>query len=92
MLIIRKLLRNQPLIRFHECLCAWQRSDDYQRLQDSCSQFEASVLQLKRRRKEAEYTVLFWKNFPGKMTVNSKNVCLSTRRDLEASHDGVSDH
>ncbi|XP_069377256.1 alsin isoform X5 [Paralichthys olivaceus] len=46
-------------------------SDEYQRLQDSCSKFEALSLQLKRRRKDAEYTFHFWKSFPGKMTVNS---------------------
>ncbi|XP_035501348.1 alsin isoform X1 [Scophthalmus maximus] len=46
-------------------------SDNYQKLQDSCSKFEALVLQLKRKRKEAEYTCHFWKSFPGKMTVNS---------------------
>lgn len=49
----------------------FQCSTEYQKLQDSCSKFEASVLQLKRKRKEADYTVHFWKIFPGKMTVNS---------------------
>ncbi|MEQ2201208.1 agglutinin-like protein 2, partial [Xenoophorus captivus] len=44
-------------------------SSDYQKLQDSCSRFEAWTLQLKRKRKEAEYTFHFWKSFPGKMTV-----------------------
>ncbi|XP_018516602.1 alsin isoform X1 [Lates calcarifer] len=46
-------------------------SNDYQKLQDSCSKFEALTLKLKRKRKEAEYTFHFWKSFPGKMTVNS---------------------
>lgn len=47
-----------------------QSSSDYQKLQDSCSRFEALDLQLKRKRKEAEYTFHFWKSFPGKMTVS----------------------
>ncbi|XP_040888360.1 alsin isoform X2 [Toxotes jaculatrix] len=51
--------------------CFEVSTSDYQKLQDSCSKFEASVLQLKRKRKEAEYTFHFWKSFPGKMTVNS---------------------
>lgn len=46
-----------------------QSSSEYQRLQDSCSRFEALTLQLKRKRKDAEYTYHFWKSFPGKMTV-----------------------
>lgn len=48
-----------------------QSSSDYQRLQDSCSRVEAASLQLKRKRKDADYTFHFWKSFPGKMTVNS---------------------
>lgn len=48
----------------------FQDSSDYQKLQDSCSRFEALTLQLKRKRKDAEYTFHFWKSFPGKMTVN----------------------
>lgn len=46
-----------------------QTSPDYQRLQDGSSRLEALALQLKRRRKDAEYTSHFWKSFPGKMTV-----------------------
>ncbi|KAM4711014.1 alsin isoform 2-T2 [Anableps anableps] len=48
--------------------CFEVSSGDYQKLQDSCSKFEALTLQLKRKRKEAEYTFHFWKSFPGKMT------------------------
>lgn len=48
--------------------CFEVSSADYQKLQDSCSKFEALSLQLKRKRKEAEYTFHFWKSFPGKMT------------------------
>lgn len=49
-----------------------QTSPDYQRLQDGSSRLEALALQLKRRRKEAEYTAHFWKSFPGKMTVKPR--------------------
>lgn len=49
-----------------------QTSADYQRLQDASSRFEALALQLKRRRKDAEYTFHFWKSFPGKMTVRPR--------------------
>ncbi|XP_054603565.2 alsin isoform X2 [Nothobranchius furzeri] len=48
--------------------CFEVSSNDYQKLQDGCSKFEALTLQLKRKRKEAEYTSHFWKSFPGKMT------------------------
>ncbi|XP_014847120.1 PREDICTED: alsin isoform X1 [Poecilia mexicana] len=48
--------------------CFEVSSGDYQKLQDSWSKFEALTLQLKRKRKEAEYTFHFWKSFPGKMT------------------------
>lgn len=50
-------------------LC-YQTSSDYQKLQASCSKFEALDLQLKRKRKDTDYTLQFWKSFPGKMTVN----------------------
>lgn len=48
----------------------WQSSVDYQKLQDACSKYESMALHLKRRRKEAECTLHFWKSFPGKMTVS----------------------
>lgn len=57
-----------PLLAFM-VLVLFQSCVDYQKLQDSCSKFEALSLQLKRKRKEAEYTFHFWKSFPGKMTV-----------------------
>lgn len=59
-----------PLIINELCFVPFQSSTEYQKLQDSSSRFEASVLQLKRKRKEADFTVHFWKSFPGKMTVN----------------------
>ncbi len=70
------------------CVCC-QSSTDYQRLQDSCSRFEALTLQLKRKRKEVEYTFHFWKSFPGKMTVNPLSVSdpLHLHGALEMPHD-----
>lgn len=59
-------------------LCC-QSSSDYQKLQDSCSKFDALDLQLKRKRKDAEYTFHFWKSFPGKMTVSPVCVCVCVR-------------
>lgn len=61
---------------FHCVFLCCQSSSDYQKLQDSRSKFEALDLQLKRKRKEAEYTFHFWKSFPGKMTVNRVHVCV----------------
>lgn len=65
-------------------LCC-QSSSDYQRLQDSCSRFEAMSLQLKRKLKDADYTFHFWKNFPGKMTVNSLSVSPLVTESLKVS-------
>lgn len=48
---------------------ALQASPEYQKLQDSSSCYESLALHLGRKRKEAEYTLGFWKTFPGKMTV-----------------------
>ncbi len=53
----------------------WQSSVDYQKLQDACSKYESMALHLKKRRKEAEYTLHFWKSFPGKMTVSHPAAC-----------------
>ncbi|KAM7365714.1 hypothetical protein PAMP_016627 [Pampus punctatissimus] len=68
-------------------------SDDYQRLQDSCSKFEALALQLKRKRKEAEYTFHFWKSFPGKMTDSLRKphrrlICESSNKALTLQNAG----
>uniref|UniRef100_A0A8D3E8B5 Alsin Rho guanine nucleotide exchange factor ALS2 n=1 Tax=Scophthalmus maximus TaxID=52904 RepID=A0A8D3E8B5_SCOMX len=68
-------------------------SDNYQKLQDSCSKFEALVLQLKRKRKEAEYTCHFWKSFPGKMTDSLRKphrrlVCESSNKALTLQNAG----
>lgn len=50
-----------------------QTSPEYQKLQDSSSCYESLALHLGRKRKEAEYTLGFWKTFPGKMTVSHAN-------------------
>ncbi|XP_041637489.1 alsin isoform X2 [Cheilinus undulatus] len=68
-------------------------SNDYQKLQDSCSKFEALALQLKRKRKEADYTLNFWKNFPGKMTESLRKphrrlICESSNKALTLQNAG----
>ncbi|XP_031708041.1 alsin isoform X3 [Anarrhichthys ocellatus] len=68
-------------------------SNDYQRLQDSCSKFEALVLQLKRKRKDADYTFHFWKSFPGKMTDSLRKpqrrlICESSNKALTLQNAG----
>ncbi|XP_028277552.1 alsin isoform X2 [Parambassis ranga] len=68
-------------------------SSDYQKLQNSCSKFESLVLQLKRKRKEAEYTFHFWKSFPGKMTDSLRKphrrlICESSNKALTLQNAG----
>ncbi|XP_058469615.1 alsin isoform X2 [Solea solea] len=68
-------------------------SNDYQKLQDSCSRFEALSLQLKRKRKETEYTFHFWKSFPGKMTDSLRKpqrrlICESSNKALTLQNAG----
>ncbi|KAM9836166.1 alsin [Aulostomus maculatus] len=73
--------------------CFEVSSSDYQRLQDSCSRFEVLTQQLKRKRKDAEYTFLFWKNFPGKMTESLRKprrrlICESSNKALTLQNAG----
>ncbi|XP_070711889.1 alsin isoform X2 [Pempheris klunzingeri] len=68
-------------------------SSEYQRLQDSCSKFEALALQLKRKKKDAEYTFHFWKSFPGKMTDSLRKphrrlICESSNKALTLQNAG----
>ncbi|KAF1371961.1 hypothetical protein PFLUV_G00276500 [Perca fluviatilis] len=68
-------------------------SDEYQMLQDSCSKFEALALQLKRKRKDADYTFHFWKSFPGKMTDSLRKphrrlICESSNKALTLQNAG----
>ncbi|XP_030006777.1 alsin isoform X3 [Sphaeramia orbicularis] len=73
--------------------CFEVSSSDYQRLQDSCSKFEALALQLKKKRKDAEYTFHFWKSFPGKMTDSLRKpqrrlICESSNKALTLQNAG----
>ncbi|XP_029929056.1 alsin isoform X2 [Myripristis murdjan] len=73
--------------------CFEVSSSDYQRLQDGCSKFEALTLQLKKKRKEAEYTSHFWKSFPGKMTDSLRKphrrlICESSNKALTLQNAG----
>ncbi|KAM3585310.1 uncharacterized protein V6R79_013967 [Siganus canaliculatus] len=73
--------------------CFEVSSSDYQRLQDACSRFEALILQLKRQKKDADYTVHFWKSFPGKMTDSLRKpqrrlVCESSNKALTLQNAG----
>lgn len=61
-----------------------QASPEYQMLQDSSSCYESLALHLGRKRKEAEYTLGFWKTFPGKMTVSLPAVAGPTSQPLSA--------
>ncbi|CAL8308679.1 unnamed protein product [Merluccius merluccius] len=73
--------------------CFEVSSSDYQRLHDSCSQFEALVLQVNKKRKEADYTYHFWKSFPGKMTDSLRKpqrrlICESSNKTLTLQNAG----
>lgn len=73
--------------------CYEVSSVDYQKLQDACSKFESMALHLKRRRKEAEYTLHFWKSFPGKMTDSLRKpsrrlICESSNKALTLQNAG----
>ncbi|XP_041935817.1 alsin isoform X4 [Alosa sapidissima] len=73
--------------------CYEVSSPDYQKLQDGCSKFESLVLHLKRKRKEADYTLHFWKSFPGKMTdslrkASRRLVCESSNKALTLQNAG----
>ncbi|XP_056286802.1 alsin isoform X2 [Pseudoliparis swirei] len=68
-------------------------SNDYQKLQDSCSQFEALALKLKRKMKDADNTFNFWKTFPGKMTDSLRKphrrlICESSNKALTLQNAG----
>ncbi|XP_051567672.1 alsin-like isoform X2 [Myxocyprinus asiaticus] len=90
-----------PLMHLHEygrlllklATCYEVHSVDYQKLQDACSKYESMALHLKRRRKEAEYTLHFWKTFPGKMTDSLRKpsrrlICESSNKALSLQNAG----
>ncbi|OWJ99772.1 hypothetical protein Celaphus_00016052, partial [Cervus elaphus hippelaphus] len=73
--------------------CFEVTSPEYQKLQDSSSCYESLALHLGRKRKEAEYTLSFWKTFPGKMTDSLRKperrlLCESSNRALSLQHAG----
>ncbi|XP_059416787.1 alsin-like isoform X1 [Carassius carassius] len=73
--------------------CYEVSSVDYQKLQDASSKYESMALHLKRRRKEAEYTLHFWKSFPGKMTDSLRKpsrrlICESSNKALTLQNAG----
>ncbi|XP_034030779.1 alsin isoform X2 [Thalassophryne amazonica] len=95
------VLFNLPSHHLHEygqvllklATCFEVSSSNYQKLQDSCSRFETLALQLKRKQKDAEYTVQFWKSFPGKMTDSLRKpyrrlICESSNKSLTLQNAG----
>lgn len=73
--------------------CFEVSSSDYQKLQDSSSSYESLAFLLGRRRKEAEYTLSFWRTFPGKMTDSLRKphrrlICESSNRGLSLQNAG----
>ncbi|XP_052414804.1 alsin-like isoform X1 [Carassius gibelio] len=73
--------------------CYEVSSVDYQKLQDACSKYESMDLHLKRRRKDAEYTLHFWKSFPGKMSDSLRKpsrrlICESSNKALTLQNAG----
>ncbi|NXJ14888.1 ALS2 protein, partial [Odontophorus gujanensis] len=73
--------------------CFEVASPEYQKLQDSSSCYESLAVHLGRKRKEAEYTLSFWKTFPGKMTDSLRKpdrrlICESSNRGLSLQHAG----
>ncbi|XP_053803622.1 alsin isoform X5 [Vidua chalybeata] len=73
--------------------CFEVASPEYQKLQDSSSCYENLAVHLSRKMKEAEYTLGFWKTFPGKMTDSLRKperrlICESSNRGLSLQHAG----
>ncbi|NXP08937.1 ALS2 protein, partial [Thinocorus orbignyianus] len=73
--------------------CFEVASPEYQKLQDCSSCYESLAVHLNRKRKEAEYTLGFWKTFPGKMTDSLRKperrlICESSNRGLSLQHAG----
>ncbi|NWI12528.1 ALS2 protein, partial [Crypturellus soui] len=73
--------------------CFEVASPEYQKLQDCSSCYESLAVHLSRKRKEAEYTLGFWKTFPGKMTDSLRKperrlICESSNRGLSLQHAG----
>uniref|UniRef100_A0A2K6GM62 Alsin Rho guanine nucleotide exchange factor ALS2 n=1 Tax=Propithecus coquereli TaxID=379532 RepID=A0A2K6GM62_PROCO len=86
-------LHNYAKVLLKLATCFEVISPEYQKLQDSSSCYESLALHLGRKRKEAEYTLGFWKTFPGKMTDSLRKperrlLCESSNRALSLQHAG----
>uniref|UniRef100_A0A2K5I9F2 VPS9 domain-containing protein n=1 Tax=Colobus angolensis palliatus TaxID=336983 RepID=A0A2K5I9F2_COLAP len=86
-------LHNYAKVLLKLATCFEVASPEYQKLQDSSSCYECLALHLGRKRKEAEYTLGFWKTFPGKMTDSLRKperrlLCESSNRALSLQHAG----
>ncbi|KAK1336546.1 hypothetical protein QTO34_002577 [Cnephaeus nilssonii] len=86
-------LHNYAEVLLKLATCFEVTSPEYQKLQDSSSCYECLALHLGRKRKEAEYTLGFWKTFPGKMTDSLRKperrlLCESSNRALSLQHAG----
>lgn len=90
-----------PMARLHEyarlllklAMCFEVSSPEYKKLQDSSTSYDALALTLSRKKKEAEYTLGFWKTFPGKMTDSLRKperrlICESSNRALGLQNAG----
>ncbi|XP_043931046.1 alsin isoform X2 [Protopterus annectens] len=63
---------SRVLLKFATCFEVTM--PEYQKLQDISSKYEALALHLNRKRKEAEFTLSFWRTFPGKMTFSTHHI------------------
>ncbi|XP_072473393.1 alsin [Notamacropus eugenii] len=86
-------LHNYARVLLKLATCFEVTSPEYPKLQDSSSCYETLALHLGRKRKEAEYTLGFWKTFPGKMTDSLRKperrlICESSNRALSLQHAG----
>ncbi|KAM6463236.1 alsin isoform 1-T1 [Liasis olivaceus] len=86
-------LHNYAKVLLKLATCFEVTSPEYQSLQDSSSSYETLAVYLSRKRKEAEYTLGFWKTFPGKMTDSLRKperrlICESSNRGLSLQHAG----
>ncbi|XP_019379058.1 PREDICTED: alsin [Gavialis gangeticus] len=86
-------LHNYARVLLKLATCFEVTSSEYQKLQDSSSCYETLAIHLGRKRKEAEYTLSFWRTFPGKMTDSLRKperrlICESSNRGLVLQHAG----
>ncbi|XP_063806524.1 alsin isoform X2 [Pseudophryne corroboree] len=90
-----------PISRLHEyarlllklAMCFEVSSLEYKKLQDTSIRYDSLGQALSRKKKEAEYTLGFWKTFPGKMTDSLRKperrlICESSNRGLGLQNSG----